>query len=121
MNSIKVPKWFFRVCNEACSKVLHKTGERVMKTKEVNNELLHPMTTLMTDASREYGEMQAPGRTRFFSLTLQVPVSLTHVHTQTQWFRQTPAGSFLADCSQRLSRHTSGGEAGRCALQSSAM
>lgn len=87
-----------------------------MKTKEVNNELLHPMSTLMTDASREYGETRAPRRTRFFSLTLQVSVSLTHIHTQTQWFRQTPAASFLADCSQSLSRHTSGGEAGRCAL-----
>lgn len=49
-----------------------------------------------------------------------VSVSLTNFHTQAQRFRQTPAGSFLADCTQSLSRHTSGGEAGCCALQSSA-
>lgn len=83
MNSIKVPKWFFRVCNEACSQVLHKRGERVMKTKEVNNELLHPMSTLMTDASREYGEMQAPCRTRFFSLSPGLCLSNTRSYTNT--------------------------------------
>lgn len=122
MNSIKIFKWFFRVRSEACSQVLHKTGsyERVMKTKEVNNELLHPMSTL-TDASREYRETQAPCRTRFLSRALPRSLSLTHSRTQTQWFRQTPAASFLADCAQSLSRHTSGGEVGRCALRSSAM
>lgn len=78
MNSIKISKWFFRVRSEACSQVLHKTGsyERVMKTKEVNNELLHPMSTLMTDASREYGKTQALCRTRVLSCALPRSLSL---------------------------------------------
>lgn len=49
-----------------------------MKTKEVNNELLHPMSSLMTDASREYGEMQDPRRTRFFSLSLSPGLCLSN-------------------------------------------
>ncbi len=86
MNSIKISKWFFRVCSEACSQVLHKTGsyesyenKRGKQWAVTSHE--YPDDRCLEGVRRNGGSLQA---SHSLSRSPQVSVSHTHSYTNTE-------------------------------------